>query len=182
MASLLSPLLNQFARRYDYDVSYMHTMERDNPGTLWRYMLMVPFSQHRTAVPVEHYFTAKLLSTQAQDCGPCLSLVVQMARQADVDAALLLALLRDDRGSFSSDTALVVDFTRAVLAAVPAAEELRQAVVSRWGAGAAGDLALAIAFGGFYPTLKRGLGRAASCEPLMAGLQAELSSLQAARG
>lgn len=167
--------LDHFAQRYDYDVDYLHEMEADAPGSLWRYLLLAPLSQRCSTAPPEAYFTAKLLATQQQDCGPCVRLVVNMAVQAGVDKNLLLGLLRGDADDLHEDTVLVINFTRQILAQ-ESATDYGAAIAQRWGAGAVADLSLAIAFGGFYPTLKRGLGHAQSCEPVVRELTAAIDA------
>ncbi|MEM9620373.1 MAG: hypothetical protein AAF993_01905 [Pseudomonadota bacterium] len=154
--------ISKFAKRYDYNVDYLHAMEASAPGSLWRYALTAPLAQRRTTVPPQAYFAAKLIAARQQDCGPCVQLVINMAREAGVNEQTLLDVLAEDDGLLSEDALLAVQFSRGVLAGV-ADPDVAAAVTRRWGQGALVDLSLAVAFGGFYPVLKRGLGYAQSC-------------------
>ncbi len=170
MSALMIKLLNRFAQRYQYDVGYMQEMERVSPGTLWRYFLLVPLSMHRSHLPPAHYFAAKLVATAAQDCGPCVRLVMNMAMEAGVEEQLLWHVLQNNVAQLDDGMKPIVAFAHAMIDNKPEAQALRQEVVALWGEGAIADLSLAISFGGFYPTLKRGLGHAQSCEPVFADL------------
>ena len=177
MRSILTPLLKQFGKRYDYDVGYLQAVDRASPGVLWRYLLTTPLTMYRKHAPPAAYFAAKLTATRHYDCGPCARLVCNMALEAGVPRALLVDLLSDAEAELPPEIQQVVAFARAVVEQQPLqAEAPRQAIVRRWGEGALTDLSLAIAYGGFYPTLKRGLGQAEACAPVLAELRTSLAS------
>ena len=175
MSSLFAPLLRNFANRYDYDVGYVEEMNDTAPGTLWRYLLASVFGQYRRAAPVDAYFAAKITATKVQDCGPCLRLVCNMALEAGVDEGKLAAILREDYDNLTEATGLAVQFANAVCQRDAEAEmACRERLLDVCGEAAIPDLAIAIAYGGFYPTLKRGLGRAHACAPVLQELEARL--------
>ncbi len=47
---------------------------------------------------------------------------------------------------------------------------------TNWSQGAMAEISLAIAFGGFYPMMKRGLGSATACEPVVNELRQQLGA------
>jgi hypothetical protein len=78
-------------------------------------------------------FAAKLAGTLAEDCGPCVQLMVTMAERGGVPADTLRAVLRGDDTALDADVLLSVRFARASLARDPAADALREQVLARWG-------------------------------------------------
>ncbi len=176
MNFLLKPLLKHFGKRYDYDVSYMMRLEDNAPGTLLRYFLMTPLAQYRRTAPPGAYYAAKLVAGKAADCGPCVRLVCNMAAEAGVDRQLLLHVLRGDDDALPDDVRDAVRFAHAVVDQNhETLNGTREAIHNRWGEGGVADLSLAIAFGGFFPTMKRGLGDAQACEPIVAELELALN-------
>ena len=178
---LLKKALGRFARQYDYNINYMFDMEQHMGGTLWRYALMQPFAQHRGIASAEAYYLAKVVAVKQADCGPCLRLVCNMAREAGVPAERLAHVLRGTPDQLPAPLRSVVSLADAAVAGdALAAEEHRRKVVETYGEGAAAEIALAVAFGGFYPNLKRALGEAAACEPILKELEADLLAAQPA--
>ena len=93
-------------------------------------------------------------------------LVVRMAEEAGVSAERLASIARP--GSAEADMRLAADYAAAVLAGSFELAELIEAARSRFGEKGLWGLASAVAAGQFYPTLKRGIGAALSCEILPA--------------
>ncbi len=166
-------ILRRFSRRYEYDVTYLQEMAHVAPGAFFSYLLTAPLTRYRKAAPKDAYYTAKLVATRRFDCGPCLRLVVNMAREAGVDESTLRSVLGGNEEQVSDGVRLAMRYANAVIDQ-SAAElaELGETVASRWGQAAVTDLALAVAFGAFFPTMKRGLGYAQSCEPVLQELAA----------
>jgi len=161
-------ILGRFSRRYDYDLNYIYELAEVTPGAAVGWLLLSPLSKYRKVAPVEAYFAAKLVATQRSDCGPCVKLVYNLAREANVDKDTLRAILLDDQEHFSDDVRLATKFANAVIdQSALEISELSETIVSRWGKAAQTDMAVAVAFGMFYPTFKRGLGHAQSCEPVI---------------
>jgi hypothetical protein len=125
------------------------------------------------------YFVAKVVATRRSDCGPCLRLVYNMAKEAGIDEAVLRAALQDDvTGLNNRDQAeevnLAIRYANAVLDHdLPTVGELGEAILARWGRPTLNEIAGAIAFGQFFPTFKRGLLHAQACEPVLAELVAK---------
>ncbi len=166
--------LSGFSKRYDYDVSYLHEMAAVTPSAFMKYLLATPLSQHCSAAPKDAYLAAKLVATRRADCGSCLQLVVNMAREAGMDDATLRAVIIGDVDQVANDIKLAMQYAEAVIdQSAVQVTGLGGQVVSRWGQSGRTDLALAITFGSFFPTLKRGLGHAESCEPVLQRLVAE---------
>jgi len=173
LRALLKPMFEKFGRRYDYSVDYMMTMDEGSPGILTKMALMNPLSNHQKVAPASAYHLAKVVAMQYFDCGPCLRLSCNMAKEAGVENSLLVAALTSP-ADLPKDLAQLVAYTKAVVSQdheqLGALQEVMQ---QRYSPGAMAEISLAIAFGGFYPTMKRALGAATACEPVVAELRAD---------
>ncbi|GAB5500481.1 MAG: hypothetical protein PsegKO_27920 [Pseudohongiellaceae bacterium] len=165
-------LLAGFAKKHDYDVKYLENMAAVSPGAFYRYLLTAPLAAYRKQVPGRVYFSARMIATKHIDCGPCLRLVINTAREAGVDASLLRAVLTDNVTVIPDDVALGINYANAVMTKdAVRIVELNKQITQRWGEAALTDLALAVAFAAFFPTLRRGLGHAQSCESVIQELE-----------
>jgi uncharacterized lipoprotein YbaY len=132
-------------------------------GALRPLMGLQRISEYRKGIPLAPWFAAKITAARAEDCGPCVQLVVTMAERARVPAATLRAVVAHDESAMPDDVRLAVRFTDAALAHAPEAEHLREQIVTRWGNDAVVSLAYAILSGRAYPTLKYALGYGKTC-------------------
>lgn len=155
--------LRRMGARYGYDVGYMQAMLQQAPGAFFKFAKLFDLARHRDAAPKAAVFAAKLVGAMAEDCGPCVQLVVNLAREASVEPSELAAVLRRDAEAMSADAALGFRFAEAVVWRLPEEDELRDAVRTQWGEKGVIDLALAIAVGRVFPMIKAGMGYAKTC-------------------
>jgi len=166
----LKSVLETFGRRYHYDTRYMKELVDLDTGGGMRFGLASSFLMHRFGAPKDIYFAAKIRSTFRADCGPCLRLVVNMASEAGVGLDTLLPAL--GKGIATPDVALALRFADAVLDNSPELMAVTEEVRQRFGEKTRAGLATAIVSGQFYPMLKRGLGHAQACAPVVSELLA----------
>ena len=170
-------LLSGFAKAYDYDTEYLEKMADVSPGAFYRYLLCTPLGTYCRHAPPESYLIAKLIATKHFDCGPCLELVLNMARQAKIDDELLYAALIGDENRLPENMVIARRYALAVIeqdaSALWSSEEW---IVEHWDEAALTDMALAVAFAAFYPLLRRGLGHAHSCQPVVHKLESLIKS------
>ncbi len=170
LRNLLQKLLHRgvrgFERRYGYDAAYMHRLADQSPSAFLRLSSLPLVSQYRgprEGVPV--WAGAALASTLEGGCGSCAQLIVNMAREAGVDAASLQAAAEGD-GITAGPVGLGYRFARAVIAEDPASERLREDVLAQFGPDTLIAASFAAASGRWYPVFKRGFGETMSCAPL----------------
>jgi hypothetical protein len=163
ITALAGSRLDAFERDWNYDVSYMRALLASGIGALRPIFGLQRISAYRKGVPLAPWFAAKIVAARAEDCGPCVQLVVTMAERAGVPAATLRAIVAHDTAAMPEDVQLAVRFTDAVLAHAREADELREAIVARWGNDAVVSLMYSILSGRAYPTLKYALGYAKTC-------------------
>ncbi|MCG8415540.1 MAG: hypothetical protein MI746_15095 [Pseudomonadales bacterium] len=170
--AIASYLLSDFANNYGYDVGYLENMADVSPGAFYRYLLCTPLSRYRSKAPLQPYMLAKMVATKHFDCGPCLNLVINMAREVKLDDKTIHAALTEDVSALSDEEALAVRYANAVINQdAVALKDSEMQIVDQWGEKALTDFAIGVAFAAFYPILRRGLGHAHSCEPVMKELE-----------
>src|SRR5688500_6804424 len=120
-----------FEKRFGYDMAYGHDMLSASARAFWRFSQVTALSSHREDVPLHAWYAAKLAGARSEDCGPCVQLAVDMARQEGVPDTLLRALLADDLAALDDDTALAWRYARAAAAHAPELSDLVDGVRAR---------------------------------------------------
>jgi len=167
LKALLHAITGRFAKRYDYDVSYMRDLIDTDPAAFFAFSKVQGLAGYRKGPP-EAVVAAALVGTLAEDCGPCTQIVVRMAEEKGVSPKVLKAVLEGDEAGMGPDAALAWRFARASLARdMNAADPLRDEIVERWGGKALASIALAIASARVYPTVKYALGHGKTCSKVM---------------
>lgn len=155
--------MRQFAKRYDYDTSYMsHVVETSTPAGV-RLSLLPLYSQFRGPKAAQDVWAGAMLgSTQDGDCGPCVQLVVDMALEVAVPKDQLVLCLKGEAAA-AGDVGLGFRFAQAAIANAHELEDLRAEIDRRFGPAAVTAASFAASSGRIYPVLKRGLGFGQTC-------------------
>lgn len=156
--------LKVFATYYDYDASYMEQMLAVSPAAFEKFAAIAALSQHCEAAPVSASFAARLVGVLTEDCGPCVQLVVRMARDAGMAADQVAAVLTADENAMSKETGLGYHFATAIVARSDERDLARTAVVEAWGEKAVIDLTFSLQIVRVYPMVKAGLGYDKTCQ------------------
>jgi hypothetical protein len=165
---ILHAIVRRFERRFDYDATYMHDIADTSTGAFFKLALVQGMSHHREGTSPDAFFAAAFTAVRFEDCGPCAQLVVDMALQAGVAPTMVRAIVARDTARMSSDAALGQRLADAVLAH-ESTETIREDVLARFGQKGLVSLSYAIAATRIYPTIKRVLGHAHTCERLRVG-------------
>lgn len=104
-----------------------------SPRAAWLFSRVTALGQFRRDLPMEAWCAAGITAVRHEDCGPCTQLGVTMAERADINPAVLRAVLADDADAMPPEVALVWKFTRATRAYDAAADTYRDAIVQPWG-------------------------------------------------
>jgi hypothetical protein len=161
---LMRNRINAFERKLGYDMSYVREILDTDPAALWAFMKAAKIGEYRRGIPRDPLWGAKLTAIVREDCGPCTQLAVTLALAEGVSPQLLTALLADDLAAIPEPVALVVRYTRAVIARYPEADVARQEITARWGARAILSIAFAITAAHLYPTVKYAMGYGKTCQ------------------
>jgi alkylhydroperoxidase family enzyme len=159
---LIHRKLNAEEKKLGESVDYIRHIVDVSPAAFLRFASILPFANSRKTLPKDAWFVAQLVALQHEDCGTCLQIGVNLARQSRVDPALIRAVLNggDD---VSPEMADAIRFTRSVVTASDDDETLRETLRERYGKRGLIELSYAIASSRIPPTVKRALGYAKSC-------------------
>ncbi len=155
--------IRQFAKRYNYDTSYMsHVVETSSAAGV-RLSLLPLYSQFRGPKEARDVWAGAMLgSTLEGDCGPCVQLIVDIALKAEVPPDQL-ALCLQRNATVAGDVGLGFRFAQAAIENTPELEDLRAEIEKRFGPAAVTAASFAASSGRIYPVLKRGLGFGQTC-------------------
>ena len=151
-------MILKFGKRYDYDVGYMLHMLETTPEVMNAFNALSKLDSARKTTPVNAHMAAKILGVLNEDCGPCVQLAVDMARESGMAPDQIEAVLTGDQAAMSSDTALSYRFASAIIARSGDEDAAREAVRSAYGDAAVIELTLAAQVGqDCFPWSKPGL-------------------------
>lgn len=164
---MLRNLLTRIARRAEsflgVKLPYMHFMIEHAPGALLPVMLSMPASGYGRHVPAPVLHMVRLGATQAEDCGECLQIAVNMAVGDGVERDHIAAAIAGRWQGVPDEYAEAFAFGRATASGHPE-ESARAAMQERYSERGVVEVSMAAATSLFYPALKRGLGFAQACE------------------
>ena len=144
-------------------LDYVRYIVRSSRSAFFKFALFMPLAKYRRKLPAAPYHVARIVATRDEDCGTCVQIEVNLARQDGVSAETLRAVLADSPEQLTTELAEVYHFARAVVAASGDEEELRPRIRARYGDEGLVELALGIAAARMFPITKRALGYATSC-------------------
>jgi alkylhydroperoxidase family enzyme len=161
---LIDGYLAREERRLGSSTEYLRHIAHVSVPAILKFGLFMPLASHRKVLPADAYHVARLAAVQAEDCGSCVQTEVNLARASGVPREVIHAVLDHDPARLPAGLDDVFRFADAVATRAVEADELRERLLGRYGEEGLLELALAIAVGGVFPTVKRALGYAVSCE------------------
>jgi hypothetical protein len=164
---LIRGRLAAFEKRFDYDMSYARDILAADTSAFFALSKLMAMSNYRKDVPTDVAYAVKITGTLAEDCGPCTQLMVTMGLKDGVAGKTIAMILGGDTATMPAELALSVKFARASLAHDPAADDLRDDILKRWGPRALVSLAFGLTMARVYPTLKYALGHGKACQRIV---------------
>jgi AhpD family alkylhydroperoxidase len=159
-------MLTRMERRYGYDATYLHEAVDTSPEAARRFMNMQMAGKWQGDLPRDAFHAAAIGAALHEDCGPCVQITTDMALEAGVAPATIAALLA---GRGETDAKLAFDTARALLAAAPDLDDLRETAKARFGAKGLIALSLTAMTARNYPVMKRAMGHAKECRRVKVG-------------
>jgi alkylhydroperoxidase family enzyme len=150
-------------KRLGVSMDYLRHMHEAAPAAFRAFAKFVPVAAYRDKLPAAPYHVARLVATRDADCGTCVQIVVNLARDDGVEPAVLTAALDRRVHDLPESLQDVYRFAEAVATASGEEDQYRERLRSVFGDEALVELAMAIATCRVFPTLKRALGHATSC-------------------
>ena len=151
-------------RRLGASLDYLRHIASASLPAFLKFGLFTPLASHRKVLAAEPYHVARLVAVQAEDCGTCVQAEVNLARANHVPRPVIQAVLDGTPELLSEELADVFRFSHAVANRTVEEGEWRDRLRGRYGEAGLVELALAIASSRVFPTTKRALGYAVSCE------------------
>jgi len=161
---LIYRLIAREERRLGGSLDYLRHIASTSLPAFVKFGLFTPLAAHRRAAPLALYHAARLVAVQEEDCGTCVQMEVNFARQAGVPREVIRAVLDGRVGALPEDVADAYHFARAVAGRTGGEAEPRERLRARHGDATVVELALGIAASRVYPVTKRALGYAVACE------------------
>lgn len=163
MRFLVRAIQRAAERKLRVPADYLGRMGETSFAGFLKFLLVLPVTGHHRTATRHLAHAARIVASQHEDCGPCVQIAVNTARDDGLPADLVRAILDRREGELPGDVLLAVRFAEAVLAADGREAPLREQLERDHGPAAVTELALAIATARLFPTIKRGLGYAQSC-------------------
>lgn len=160
---LIHRKLDAEEKKLGESIDYVRHVLDISPVAFFRFCSILPFANSRKVLPKDAWFVAQLVASQDEDCGTCVQIVVNLARQDGVEPALLRAVLAGNCHEMAPEMVDVFQFTRAIVTATSDEDALRETLRNRYGDRGLIELSYAIASARIPPIVKRTLGYAKSC-------------------
>ena len=161
--SIILKQLDREERTLGESLDYVRHILRSSLPAFFKFALFTPLSKHRRKLPPEPYRVARIVATQNEDCGTCVQIEVNLARNDGVHDDVIRAVVNNREEDLAPELAEVYRFTKSVVESKGNEEELRQRIRERYGEEGLVELALGMAAARVFPVTKRALGYATSC-------------------
>src|SRR5262245_43076830 len=160
---ILSRQLDAAERKLGEPVDYLRHILRYSLGGFLAFARFMRLASYRKTLPASAYGVAGLVATRAEDCGTCVQIGVNLARQEGVSPDILRAVIDRRPEDLPQDLADVYHFAESIVEQRGDEGDLRERLRARYGEEGLIELALGIASCRVFPTVKRALGYATSC-------------------
>lgn len=160
---LLRRQLAREEQKLGESIDYLRHILDVSVSAFLRFASIMPLANSRKTLPPEAWFVAQIVALQKEDCGTCLQIGINLARQSGVSTVLLRTVLDGKIAELPADLADVYRFAQAIVSTTHDESELREKLRERYGDRGLIELAYAIASSRVPPTVKRTLGYAQSC-------------------
>jgi AhpD family alkylhydroperoxidase len=170
LKSFLHRYVRGFAKRYNYDASYMHEIADISTAGFIRLALMqTAGGQWQSNAPRDPYHAAGIAAVLVEDCGPCVQIATDIAVEAGVPPQTIAALLAG--APTDPDAQLGFEYGRALIGGSDEVDTLREAIERKWGKAALLAISLHALTGRNFPVIKRAMGHAKACQRVRVGTE-----------
>jgi len=155
--------LEQFAQHFDYDNGYIVQLLEDSPEAFQAFAAAQGMPNFHKALPLDAFFVAKVAVMKTEDCGPCMNLSLKMGAEQGIDRELLKTIVTDPQ-SLPPNLQDIHDHTVDVIRNANDDADRMERIRNHYGIEGFAELAVVIVGCRIYPTLKRAMGMASTCE------------------
>ena len=141
---------------------YLRHILRVSLRSFFKFAKIMPLANYRRTLPAAPYHVARIVATRDEDCGTCVQIEVNLAKQDGLSPAVLRGA-RFAPDELPTELADVYHFAEEVVRKTGLEGPYRQLIRARYGEEGLVELALAMAACRVFPVTKRALGYARSC-------------------
>jgi len=170
LKAIIKAKLAAFEKQTGESTFFMSNLLEKAAGAFYRFLLLMPLLQYHKKLPKEAYHVARIVTVKHEDCGECLQTTVTLAMLDGLNAELIKAALESRWEELPKPLNFVADFTQKINDKDLSAEDLRFLLNEVYGEAAMLELACVIASAKLFPTAKRGMGLALSCQQIQVTL------------
>jgi len=170
---LIRRRLDTEERKLGQSIDYLRYIVQTSLRAFFKFVKIMPFAKYRRVLPKDAYYVAQIVAMRSEDCGTCLQIVINLAKQEGVATDLLNSVLARQIESLPPELSDVYLFTESVVIEKSDDVSLRQRLIQHYGEEGLVELAMAIASCRVFPTTKRALGFATSCSQIQIEVKAE---------
>ncbi len=163
LRSFIIARLKKDERRLGGSLEYLRHILRVSLPSFFKFIRIIPLAKYRKILPPGPYHVARLVATRDEDCGTCVQIEVNLARESGVAREHLQAVLDRRPVDLPEELSDVYRFAEGVVTASGQEDTLRQKLRERYGEAGLVELALALASCRVFPITKRALGYAVHC-------------------
>jgi hypothetical protein len=145
-------------------LDYLRDVAGESESAFLKIALAIPLTRHRQILPKTVFHLAILVTTQHEDCGECLEIVVQNALKEGVPSHDVRAALDKSYHLLPAPLEEACAFAQA-LSQGSEDTGLRETLRDRYGTKGLIELGMVIAGARLFPTLRRVLGHARVSAP-----------------
>lgn len=160
----ISNRLNAAEKKIGVSLEYLREMLATAPPIFFKFLKLKPLATHRRVLPPSVLHVARIVATRHHDCGACVQMAVNHALQEGLSPELLQLVLDQHVELLPEALAAAYGFAESVVTRDGEDEEWRERVRRQFGDEGVVELSLAVAVSAVFPTMKRGMGYAASCD------------------
>lgn len=147
-------------------LEYCRYIVRVSLRASFKFAKFLAVDEYRRVLPPAPCYVARIVAVKDADCGTCVQIAVNQAKQAGVPVELLRAVLDGNLDDLPEEARDAYCFATAIVSASGEDDALRERIRLRYGDEGLIEMALAIASCRVFPTVKRALGYAVSCSAM----------------
>jgi len=161
--AIIRSVLTKEEKRLGASLDYVRHVLDHSFGAFRTFSKMLPFTRYRDALPAAPYHVARLAAAHHEDCGTCVLIEINLAKQGGVPREAIRAVIDKNPEALDENLATVFRFTEGVITASGDEDQHREALREIYGERALIELAFAISAARIFPIIKRALGYATAC-------------------
>jgi len=150
-------------RRLGESLDYARHIVRTSLPAFFKFAKLLSLAEYRRRLPADAYRVARIVATRDADCGTCVQIEVNLAKDDALPASVIQAVIDARPDDLPKELADVYRFAEAVATSSGDEDAIRERIRQRYGDEALIEMALAMAACRAFPIVKRTLGYATSC-------------------